>query len=58
MLKINFIENEYFIEKENEFIQFLLDLKKMVKDNEELNNNWEELDKGLTEVIMIIFIFK
>jgi len=55
-MKINFIENEYFIEKEKEFIQFLSNLENMIEDNEELSNNLEELDKGLTKVIMLIFI--
>jgi len=58
LMKINFIENKYFIEKENEFIQFLSYLEKMIEDNEELNNNWEKLDNKINEVIMIIFIFK
>ena len=56
--EINFIENEYFIEKEKEFIQCLLDLENMIEDNKELSKNSEELDKDQTEVIMIIFNFK
>ena len=58
LMKINFIENKYFIKKEKEFIQLLSDLENMINDNEELSNNFKKLDEDIAEVIMIIFIFK